>query len=394
MHRLLIERLGAPPVDAVLLDSPYGFQENADEISLRTVSYFRNLQISLDLASWRTADDVLRREQALVRIDDADYVFAGPGSPTYALGVWERSRLRDVLVDKLTHGGCVAFSSAAAATLGVATVPVYEIYKVGATPYWAPGLDLMAKVGLRAAVIPHYDNAEGGTHDTRFCYLGEQRLRLMESMLDANTITVGVDEHTAALFDLDADTVTVLGRATVRVRRQAVTTVFESGTTVAIDELRAIAAGGGSTRRSSNTQPATAEATCPTPSLRAEAERLEHVFDSALRARDVNAAVTAVLELEQAIVDWSADTEEMDGTEGPRAILRRMVTRLAELAVLGARDPRDIVAPFVDALLELREQARDQGSWTLADTLRNRLTAAGIEVRDTPEGPHWLLSHA
>ena len=394
VHRLLIERLGAPPVDAVLLDSPYGFQENADEISLRTVSYFRNLQISLDLASWRTADDVLRREQALVRIDDADYVFAGPGSPTYALGVWERSRLRDVLVDKLTHGGCVAFASAAAATLGVATVPVYEIYKVGATPYWAPGLDLMAKVGLRAAVIPHYDNAEGGTHDTRFCYLGEQRLRLMESMLDANTITVGVDEHTAALFDLDADTVTVLGRATVRVRRQAVTTVFESGTTVAIDELRAIAAGGGSTRRSSNTQPATAEATCPTPSLRAEAERLEHVFDSALRARDVNAAVTAVLELEQAIVDWSADTEEMDGTEGPRAILRRMVTRLAELAVLGARDPRDIVAPFVDALLELREQARDQGSWTLADTLRNRLTAAGIEVRDTPEGPHWLLSQA
>ncbi len=394
VHRLLIERLGAPPVDSVLLDSPYGFQENADEISLRTVSYFRNLQIPLDLASWRTPDDVLRREQALVRIDDADYVFAGPGSPTYALRVWERSRLRDVLVDKLNHGGCVAFSSAAAATLGVATVPVYEIYKVGATPYWAPGLDLMAKVGLRAAVIPHYDNAEGGTHDTRFCYLGEQRLRLMESMLDADTITVGVDEHTAALFDLDADTVTVLGRATVRVRRQAVTTVLESGTTVAIDELRAIAAGGGSTRRSSDTQPATAEATCPIPSLRAEAERLEHVFDSALRARDVNAAVTAVLELEQAIVDWSADTEEMDGTEGPRAVLRRMVTRLAELAVLGARDPRDIVAPFVDALLELREQARDQGSWTLADTLRNRLTAAGIEVRDTPEDPLWLLSHA
>ena len=134
VHRETVTEQG---VDAVLLDSPYGFQENADEISLRTVSYFRNLQIPLDLASWRTADDVLRREQALARIDDADYVFAGPGSPTYALGVWERSRLRDVLVDKLTHGGCVAFSSAAAATLGVATVPVSEIYKVGAPPYWS-----------------------------------------------------------------------------------------------------------------------------------------------------------------------------------------------------------------------------------------------------------------
>ncbi|PZS39604.1 MAG: cysteinyl-tRNA synthetase, partial [Pseudonocardiales bacterium] len=215
VHRLLIERLGAPPVDAVLLDSPYGFQENADEISLRTVGYFRNLQIPVNVASWPAADDVLGRERALVRVNDADYVFAGPGSPTYALGVWEGSRLRDVLVDKLTNGGCVAFSSAAAATLGVATVPVYEIYKVGTTPYWEPGLDLLAQLGLRASVIPHYDNAEGGTHDTRFCYLGERRLRLLEPMLDADTVVLGVDEHTAALFDLDADTVTVLGRATL-----------------------------------------------------------------------------------------------------------------------------------------------------------------------------------
>jgi hypothetical protein len=388
VHRLLVERLGAPPVDAVLLDSPYGFQENADEISQRTVGYFRNLQIPLDVASWRTAGDVLARERALARIDDADYVFAGPGSPTYALGVWERSRLREVLVDKLTGGGCVTFASAAAATLGVATVPVYEIYKVGAAPHWADGMDLLAQIGLHAAVIPHYDNAEGGTHDTRFCYLGERRLRMLESMVQADTVVLGVDEHTAAVFDLDADTVTVLGRAALTVRRQAVSTVFASGATVTIDELRAIAAGGGPTPGLSNAQRCAAG----TPSLRAEAERLEDVFDTGLRSRDVNAAVTAVLELEQAIVDWSADTEEMDGTEGPRAVLRRMVTRLAELAVVGARDPRDIVAPFVDTLLELREHAREQGSWTLADTLRDRLIAAGIEVRDTSQGALWLLA--
>ncbi|MGB8997370.1 MAG: hypothetical protein WCC65_18950 [Pseudonocardiaceae bacterium] len=392
VHRLLVDRLGAPPADAVLLDSPYGFQENAEEISLRTVSYFRNLSIALDVVSWRTADDVLRRERALARINDADYVFAGPGSPTYALRVWEHSRLPDALAGKLTGGGCVAFASAAALTLGVATVPVYEIYKVGATPYWATGMDLLAQLDLRAAVIPHYDNAEGGTHDTRFCYLGERRLRLMESMLDADTVVLGVDEHTAALFDLDADTVTVLGRATLTVRRKAVSTVFASGTTVALDELREIAAGGAPTCASSAAPPPPTADAAPAPSLRAEAERLKHVFDTGLRIRDVNAAVTAVLELEQAIVDWSADTEEMDGTEGPRAMLRRMVTRLAELAVVGARDPREIVAPFVEALLDLREQARDQGSWTLADHLRDRLTAAGIEVRDTQQGATWLLA--
>jgi len=392
VHRRLVERLGAPPVDAVLLDSPYGFQENADEISQRTVRYFRNFQISLDVVSWPTANDVLARERALARIDAADYVFAGPGSPTYALGVWKRSRLRDVLIDKLTGGGCVTFASAAALTLGVATVPVYEIYKVGAAPYWADGMDLLAQIGLQAAVIPHYDNAEGGTHDTRFCYLGERRLRVLESMMAADTVVLGVDEHTAAVFDLDADTVTVLGRGALTIRRQAGNTVFASGCTVTIEELNAIATGSGPTPVLSDAQRCAAGTPCPTPSLRAEAERLEDVFDTGLRARDVNAAVTAVLELEQAIVDWSADTEEMDGTEGPRTMLRRMMTRLAELAVVGTRDPRDIVAPFVNTLLEVREHARKQGSWTLADALRDRLTAAGIEVRDTPQGTLWLLA--
>jgi hypothetical protein len=391
VHRLLIDRLGAPPVDAVLLDSPYGFQENVQDISLRTVGYFRNLRIPIEVVSWRGDEDVLSRERALTRLDDAEYVFAGPGSPTYALRVWERSPLREVLVTKLRHGGCVTFASAAAATLGMLTVPVYEIYKVGADPYWDRGLDMLALLGLPAAVIPHYDNAEGGTHDTRFCYLGERRLRLLESMLDSETVVLGVDEHTAAVFDLDADTVTVLGRGALTLRKQGVATVFASGATIAIDNLRAIARGDHPIPGPAEPGSPVAESSCPTPSLRAEAERLERLFDVGLRARDVGAAVTAVLELEQAIVDWSADTEEMDGTEGPRAMLRRMVTRLAELAVTGARDPREVIGPFVEALIELRQQARAQGLWTLADTVRARLTAAGIEVRDTPDGAVWLL---
>jgi hypothetical protein len=65
VHRQLVERLGAPSADAVLLDSPYGFQENAEEICQRTVNYFRDLRITLDVASWRTANDVLARERAL-----------------------------------------------------------------------------------------------------------------------------------------------------------------------------------------------------------------------------------------------------------------------------------------------------------------------------------------
>ena len=85
--------------------------------------------------------------------------------------------------------GCAAtarwcFASAAALTLGSHTIPVYEIYKAGEPASWVPGLDVVRSVtGLPAVIIPHFDNAEGGHHDTRFCYLGERRLSMMEREL-------------------------------------------------------------------------------------------------------------------------------------------------------------------------------------------------------------------
>ncbi len=112
----------------------------------------------------------------MTTVRNSRYVFAGPGSPSYALRKWQGTVIPSLLAEKLVHGGCVVFASAAALTLGIATVPVYEIYKCGEDPFWLEGLDVTSVAGIRAAVIPHYDNNEGGTHDTRFCYLGERRL--------------------------------------------------------------------------------------------------------------------------------------------------------------------------------------------------------------------------
>ena len=41
VHRALLDRLGAGPVPAAILDTPYGFQENADDLSARTVALLR-----------------------------------------------------------------------------------------------------------------------------------------------------------------------------------------------------------------------------------------------------------------------------------------------------------------------------------------------------------------
>ena len=66
-------------------------------------------------------------------------VFAGPGSPTYALRQWQGTARPALLAEKLALGGALTFASAAALTLGAVTVPVYEVYKVGEDPRWVPG---------------------------------------------------------------------------------------------------------------------------------------------------------------------------------------------------------------------------------------------------------------
>jgi hypothetical protein len=297
------------------------------------------------------------------------------------------------------HGGAITFASAAALTLGRATVPVYEIYKVGAPPHWLEGLDLLSLIGLSVAVIPHFDNAEGGTHDTRYCYLGERRLRTMEAALPEDTFVLGVDEHTGCVFDLDADTATVIGLGRVTVRRRDETTELPSGTTVPIGLLRSgsersFGATPGRGREAVGRATAAGSAAAGAgerPSLAGEARRQEGVFAEAIARRDHAEAVSAILDLEAAIVEWSRDTLQSDHADRARAALRSMVVRLGEAARDGLRHPREVVGPFVEALLALRQRARAEKRFDLADQARNLLVAAGVEVRDTPEGTEWLL---
>src|SRR5205085_3494272 len=238
VHRELIARAGSP---AVLLDTPFGFQENAAEITAKAVAYFReSVGQEIGVASYRAAagTDAVAYETMLSRLRAARYVFAGPGSPSYALAQWRDTLVPEVLADKLRRGGAITFASAAALVVGTHTVPVYEIYKVGQDPSWLDGLDLLAEAGLRAAVIPHFDNAEGGTHDTRYSYLGERRLQVMEAQLPADVFVLGVDEHTACTLDLDADSATVIGLGAVTIRRRGRSTRVEAGTTEPLERWR------------------------------------------------------------------------------------------------------------------------------------------------------------
>jgi cysteinyl-tRNA synthetase len=118
----------------------------------------------------------------------------------------------------------------------------------------------------------------------------------------------------------------------------------------------------------------------------------ESSFDAALAARDVGAAVQAILDLEQLLHAWSADTLQSDDLDRGRAALRSMVVRLGDVAVGGAADPRSVLGPFVEVLLDARRSARSGGRYADADALRDALVGLGVEVRDTASGTEWSLA--
>jgi hypothetical protein len=311
------------------------------------------------------APDPVAHAVEMARLRAADWVFAGPGSPSYALRTWAGSAVPEALHARLAEGGAVTFASAAALTLGLVTIPVYEVYKVGEDPHWLEGLDVVGRsTGLRAAVVPHWNNAEGGTHDTRFCWQGERRLRVLESLLPDDVFVLGVDEHTGLVIDLDSGACEVVGRGTVVVRVHGDEWVVPSGETISVEQ---IAAHG---RSVATAEPRRVVADPPVYSA-------DLAVDEALGAGDVPRALAIVLD---GLVD---DLAPLDLPH-----LRRQLAR--SIAAVGEPvDVTETLRPLVDLVLELRAQARTEKRWAESDTIRDGLAAAGIEVRDTPDGVEW-----
>jgi len=416
VHRELVSRLGLASPQAVVLATPYAFQENAADVSARTQRYFADsvgLRARVVAGTSPNADPgmapplILPDEEDEARqaagIRAADWVFAGPGSPSYALAHWQAGPVAAGLRDRVLAGhGLTVLASAAAATAGRFTLPVYEIYKAGGAPRWLEGLDLLGPLGLTVALIPHYDNAEGGRYDTRHCYLGERRLAVMERELGDDAAVLGVDEHTAVLIDLRTSDIEIRGRGGVTVRRSGDSLVLPAGTRLSVAELRDLvrgvrrAAGGGDVPDGTGpAEPAgrggAAAAhgeppSLPLPEIMTAAERR---FEAAAGTRDADAMVGVILELETAIGQWEADMDEDQGTEQARALLRSLVGRLGRAAQDGLTDPRDRLRPAVEPLLDLRATLRGSGNFAAADAIREALAAAGLDVSDTPEGTRW-----
>jgi cyanophycinase-like exopeptidase len=394
VHRALLAEAGGGA--RVMLDTPFGFQANADDLTEKLLEYFADsVGTVLDVARWRRRDEpVADRERSLSLLQRASFVFAGPGSPTYALRQWQDTPVPRALVDVVHRTGTVVLGSAAAVTVGSHAVPVYEIYKVGEDPRWLPGLDLLGQLtGIAAAVIPHFDNREGGRHDTRFCYLGEQRLEAMEAELPEGVGVLGVDEHTAVVIDIEAGTASVHGAGGMTLRHRGTGEIVPSADSISLADLASLLSGAQRGQVSMSdveeAAPVAVTALDSATSLRATAAALHAEFDRCLAAADADGALAACLDLEDAIHAWAADTLQSDDLDAARQMLRSMLVQLANSAVLGLRDERAILGPVVQVALDARLRAREARDYATSDVIRDGLAAAGIAVKDTPDGMVW-----
>ena len=206
-HQKIIKGTGKD-LNPINLNTPYSFQENRDELSAKIEKYFEvNVGTKINTS-----------ENHLDDINKANWVFAGPGSPTYNLKQWKQRNIDTALIELLKRGSLV-LASAAAMSIGNKVMPVYEMYRVGEDPHWVDGVGILeSALGFKAVVIAHYNNTQGGNHDTRYCFAGERRFKVLESQLDSDTGILGIDEHTGIAIDLDSQTAEVFGKGNVTYR--------------------------------------------------------------------------------------------------------------------------------------------------------------------------------
>lgn len=349
-----------PPTPRLaLLETPAGFELNSDRVIGRIAAFIKerlqNYHPEIDVIPARkrgtrfSPDD----EGIVSPLLEADMIFMGPGSPTYAVRQLEGSLAWNYLLARHQLGATIALASSAVVAISAFSLPVYEIYKVGEDLHWKAGLDLFGQYGLPIVFIPHWNNQDGGEElDTSRCFMGQPRFSELMQMLPANVTVVGIDEKSALVMDLQAA------------------------------ECRVIGAGGVTLIHTGHHH------SMPGPDLRGSGlaevaeQRVGHVhmyqngetfplyeccpFGFKMAVQGLPAAT------------WKRALRIQEQIQVERA-------RKGELELLESNDTN--VPEDVQELVEERQKARLIKDWKTADVLRDRIAELGWTLIDTPEGP-------
>ncbi len=389
IHRLLMARLPEPP-RPVFIDTPAGFETNVGQIAHKAEVYFRrNFDLSLALAHYPAPTVAPNMVAAAVTtVQRANYLFAGPGSPTYAVRTWREGQVWRAVVDRWQAGAALVMASAAALTVGRYTLPVYEIYKAGFDLHWTEGLDVLDWLGP-VAVVPHWNNGSGEQHDTRFCFMGAARFAQLEALLPPETLILGVDEYTALVLDPQRREGQVLGAGEVTLRQGGRQTVFGKGERFRLDE--ALRQGHVETLPAPVVEAAPEAADAPD-----EAEAVADILAVREAARgavargDFGAAVHGLVTLSLmagAGLEQGRPDRAEQAVQSLQVVLPLLETIAPPLDSLETLEAERRI--LMDLLVKARGELRRARQYALADGLRDQLSALGYSLEDAPGGTTW-----
>ena len=348
VHRAMIDRLVSIK-NPVLIDSPFGFQENVKQLSAKLEEFFqKSLSVNIEMVSYRKTNEIGTVEyfKCLEKIRKSNFLFAGPGSPSYAIKVWEDTEFPEHFISLLENDGSLIFSSAAATTLGEYTLPVYEIYKVGEEPCWIKGLNILSAFEINATIIPHFNNKEGGNHDTRFCYMGKTRFDKLRNSIDSPII--GIDEHTGLVIDGESRLGEVYGIGKVTIISNNNEVEYSAGNKISFDEIS-----------------------------KAKKNKIIPIKKD-LEIEEEYETKTSIEKASRLIDKNSVNRESIN------RILSQIKLNIEEL-----ESKTEIIDPLIELVLEIRKELRLSGKFELSDYMRNEIEKLGIEINDEESGSSW-----
>lgn len=232
------------PLRIALLETPAGFELNSPQVVGRVGDFMQtrlqNYKPEVDIVPARKKDSAYSPDdpEIVKPLLYANMIFMGPGSPTYAIRHLKDTLAWDVIRARHRLGAALVIASAATISMGAHALPVYEIYKVGEDVHVVDGLNFFADFGLHVSFIPHWNNAEGGADlDTSRCFVGMDRFAEWCNLVPPDNETIGLDEHTGLIIDLQSGLCEVSGVSSVSLVRDCVHEMHASGSKFSMSEL-------------------------------------------------------------------------------------------------------------------------------------------------------------
>jgi cyanophycinase-like exopeptidase len=344
-----------PSPKVALLETPAGFELNSAQVIGRVADFLNhslqnyNPQMAVIPARKRGTAFSPDDPDLVAPLLDADLIFMGPGSPTYAVRQLQDSLAWQMIMARHRLGATLVMASAATIAVSAHALPVYEIYKVGEDLHWKKGLDFFSLYGFPLVFIPHWNNNDGGDElDTSRCFMGQPRFAHLMEMLPADLTVFGIDEKTALVMDMQSGICQVKGLGGVRL--------------IHTDHEQM----GDQSHKSS----------VPTGDL-TKSELLEV-------ARKREGHVHSFPSGQEFKLGECCPFVMPYGGEGLRADVWTQAVDVRRQAseIPAPGTPREVLE-----LANARQQARTQKDWVRADQLRDQILALGWEVKDTPDGP-------